>query len=161
MNHAWEAWLAWTLGLALAGLVLAAVAGLLRLLRGLRRLLRPSTGRGRLSLSRLRGLRLRSMRARARAADGRAAEATAEIRRLRRELRLVAAERDAARARLEEARRRSGARPLPDDRFRQAKRAFARLFHPDQARGDTRERHLRTRMFNEYWQELRRIERQG
>lgn len=43
-------------------------------------------------------------------------------------------------------------------KLRDAKSAFARLFHPDQARGDARVREIRTEMFKQYWEELERIE---
>ncbi len=44
-----------------------------------------------------------------------------------------------------------------DRRFRRAKAAFARLYHPDLAR-DERERARRAEMFKEFWAELERIE---
>lgn len=44
-------------------------------------------------------------------------------------------------------------------RFRDAKSAFARLFHPDSAGGDAKEREIRTEMFKQFWDELERIER--
>lgn len=43
-------------------------------------------------------------------------------------------------------------------RFRAAKLAFARMFHPDNARGAEQERQLRTKVFKEFWAELERIE---
>ena len=46
-------------------------------------------------------------------------------------------------------------------KLRDAKSAFARLFHPDQARGDVREREIRAEMFKQYWVELERIESRG
>lgn len=47
---------------------------------------------------------------------------------------------------------------VADSRFRDAKRAFARTFHPDQGgRGDADKQ----RMFLEFWPELERIEREG
>lgn len=54
--------------------------------------------------------------------------------------------------------------PAPADRadagrFRSAKLAFARLYHPDNARGSDLERSLRTQVFKEFWAELERIER--
>lgn len=45
-----------------------------------------------------------------------------------------------------------------DTRFRDAKRAFARAFHPDQGGRDDAEKQ---RMFLEFWPELERIEREG
>lgn len=46
-------------------------------------------------------------------------------------------------------------------KFREAKSAFARLFHPDRAQGDAREREIRTELFKQFWAELERIERQA
>ena len=46
-------------------------------------------------------------------------------------------------------------------KLRDAKSAFARLFHPDQARGDVRELEIRAEMFKQYWVELERIENRG
>lgn len=48
-----------------------------------------------------------------------------------------------------------------EPRFRAAKKAFARLFHPDNLRTDGLERALRTEIFKEFWQELEAIERRG
>lgn len=48
-----------------------------------------------------------------------------------------------------------------DTAFREAKSAFARLFHPDRAPGDSREREIRTELFKQYWEELERIEQRG
>ncbi len=59
---------------------------------------------------------------------------------------------------LDIAKSRSGAPAAADTRFRDAKRAFARAFHPDQGgRGDDE----RQRMFLSFWPELERIEREG
>ncbi len=160
MERASEAWLASALGLILAGGVVAIVMGLLHLTRAIRRLLRTPAAEARLAVEKLRGLRLRRMRAAARAEGERAAEAIAEVRRLRLELRRVRAERDVALARLAEAPRpRAWFEGTEDDRFQRAKRAFARRFHPDHAPGDAGERRLRARLFREFWQELRQIER--
>lgn len=46
-----------------------------------------------------------------------------------------------------------------DMKFRQAKKAFARLYHPDQLAGDSVEKRIRTEMFKEFWDELERIDR--
>lgn len=51
--------------------------------------------------------------------------------------------------------------PAGGAKFREAKSAFARLFHPDRAQGDVREREIRTELFKQYWAELERIERQA
>ncbi len=48
-----------------------------------------------------------------------------------------------------------------DAKFRQAKNAFARLYHPDQVTGDDREKRLRTDLFKEFWDELERIDRRN
>jgi hypothetical protein len=50
--------------------------------------------------------------------------------------------------------------PLSSDgrSFALAKRAFARLCHPDRAAGDDAERRMRAELFKEYWGELQRIE---
>ncbi|NKB55827.1 MAG: hypothetical protein GKS00_05775 [Alphaproteobacteria bacterium] len=45
-----------------------------------------------------------------------------------------------------------------DAKFRRAKSAFARLFHPDVVGGDAAEREIRAEMFKQYWDELERIE---
>lgn len=52
-----------------------------------------------------------------------------------------------------------GAHYAGDVKFRQAKKAFARLYHPDQTAGDSPEKQLRTELFKEFWDELERIER--
>lgn len=63
---------------------------------------------------------------------------------------------------LEITRARAGSGGAPcapsDDRFREAKRAFARSFHPDHGGRDDPER---ARMFLEFWPVLERIERGG
>ena len=55
---------------------------------------------------------------------------------------------------LEGARARAAAPAAADTKFREAKRAFARLFHPDQG-GDP----LRTQFFQEFWQVLEKIDK--
>jgi hypothetical protein len=47
----------------------------------------------------------------------------------------------------------------PEDRFRRAKLAFAVHFHPDRLRCGEPERGIRIRIFQQFWQVLRRIER--
>ncbi|MEZ5667829.1 MAG: hypothetical protein R3F55_10425 [Alphaproteobacteria bacterium] len=47
------------------------------------------------------------------------------------------------------------------DRFGAVKRAFARLYHPDRQSGGTLERALRGEVFNEFWPEIERIERES
>ena len=46
-----------------------------------------------------------------------------------------------------------------DHKFRAAKTAFARLYHPDRIAGNAPEERLRTELFKEFWDELERIER--
>ena len=46
-----------------------------------------------------------------------------------------------------------------DHKFRAAKNAFARLYHPDRIAGNAQEERLRTELFKEFWDELERIER--
>ena len=59
-----------------------------------------------------------------------------------------------------EVRRLKTARHAPQDaKFRDAKSTFARLFHPDLAKGDAREHAIRTEVFKQFWEELERIER--
>jgi hypothetical protein len=55
---------------------------------------------------------------------------------------------------------RTTALPLAGDgrSFALAKRAFARLNHPDRAAGEPAERRIRAELFKEYWGELQRIE---
>lgn len=60
---------------------------------------------------------------------------------------------------LEITRARAGASPATaDHRFREAKHAFARLFHPDQGGRNDPERE---RIFLDFWPVLERIEREG
>ena len=47
------------------------------------------------------------------------------------------------------------------DRFSAVKRAFARLYHPDQRSASRLEKAVRTEIFNEFWPEIEQIERQG
>ncbi len=47
----------------------------------------------------------------------------------------------------------------PDDRFAQAKRAFAKLYHPNNANASGMEKIVRAEVFKEFWNELERIER--
>ncbi len=82
-----------------------------------------------------------------------------EVARLKAELRVARAEL----ALLEAARPRTGLR-LPwqrpvDDRFHQAKLAFARAFHPDRLPEGVADTAIRAAVFKEFWDVLRRIER--
>ena len=45
-----------------------------------------------------------------------------------------------------------------DEKFRRAKSAFARRYHPDQISRDGEETRIRTEVFKEFWEELQRIE---
>ncbi len=127
------------LGVVLAGCIAGLVWLAWRLARALRRLLpgpRP-----------LRAAPIRLARHRLRHADRRAADLTAEIERLRVQLRLA----------------RSAPKPATTpgrDRFQEAKRAFALRFHPDCITARAAERMIRIAMFKEHWAELRRIERE-
>jgi ribonuclease I len=47
----------------------------------------------------------------------------------------------------------------PDMKFKQARTAFARLYHPDRHHGDADEKKLRAELFKEFWDELERIDR--
>jgi len=55
----------------------------------------------------------------------------------------------------------SSGRTGQDAKFRQAKNAFARLYHPDQVTGDDREKRIRVDLFKEFWDELERIDRRN
>ncbi|TCZ63638.1 hypothetical protein [Roseicella aquatilis] len=134
------------LGILLALLLFALGALVWRVLRWLRRalaLLLGRSGAGRRVAS-LRGVRLRVARALGQHQAARIAALTTELERTRRALRLAEAAR-------------GGGGP-PEDRFRRAKRAFAVHFHPDRLRCGEPERGLRIRIFQQFWQVLRRIE---
>ena len=45
-----------------------------------------------------------------------------------------------------------------DQKFRRAKSAFARRYHPDRVQGDESKAQIRTEVFKEFWEELQRIE---
>ncbi|MDO9709336.1 hypothetical protein [Paracraurococcus lichenis] len=130
------------LGVLLGAAVFALGVLAWRLLRWLRRslgLLLGAAGPGH-RLAALRGARLRASRALARHQAARIAALAAELERARRDLRL--------------------ARAGPaDDRFRRAKQAFAFHFHPDRLTCAEPERGIRTRIFQQFWGVLRRIER--
>jgi hypothetical protein len=48
-----------------------------------------------------------------------------------------------------------------DLKFKQARTAFARLYHPDRMQGDTDEKRIRADLFKEFWDELERIDRRN
>ena len=50
---------------------------------------------------------------------------------------------------------------MSDMKFKQARTAFARLYHPDRHRGDAEEKRLRSELFKEFWDELERIDRRN
>lgn len=129
----------------LLGILLALLlAGLVWLLQRLLRRMRDWLAGWR----RLPG-RLRVARALGRSQAARIAALTAELERSRLALRL--AERELARLR--------AGHPGRDDRFLRAKRAFALRFHPDRVWASAAERAIRRAIFQEFWAELRRIER--
>ncbi|WP_439548104.1 hypothetical protein [Falsiroseomonas sp.] len=105
-------------------------------------------------------LRLRWRRAPLAVGDGPGTAVLAEqVARLKAELRVARAEL----ALLEAARPGTGLR-LPwqrpaDDRFTQAKLAFARAFHPDRLPDGLADTAIRAAIFKEFWDVLRRIER--
>ena len=48
-----------------------------------------------------------------------------------------------------------------DLKFKQARTAFARMYHPDGVRGDPDEKRIRAELFKEFWDELDRIDRRN
>jgi|GEM_PF-2266596 len=149
-------------GWGVALLLLGLGFGALWLWREVVAVLRLPRRRGAVLAARLRGLRLRRSRALAQREAARSREAAEEVQRLRAELRLLRAERDGALARLALAAAppRRWHRPRkPDDRFQQAKREFARRFHPDRVPRDAPDRALRLAVFRDHWAALRRIEK--
>jgi hypothetical protein len=135
------------LGILLALVLFALGALLWRLLRWVRRgfgLLFGAARPGHRAVA-LRGVRLRASRALSRQQAARIAALMEELARTRRALQLA----EAARA-----------CPGPlDERFRRAKQAFAPHFHPDRLCCAEPERAIRIRIFQQFWQVLRRIER--
>lgn len=104
----------------------------------------------------------------------REAELHAEILRLRDLGKTVVAERDRLKSLLEKERRerhkveaelstaRSAASSTPGSdakKFREAKAAFARLYHPDQHKGGLIDAVVRSEIFKEFWAELEKIEK--
>jgi hypothetical protein len=123
-------WLAWR--------GLKRLAAMLRLLWGGRRI--PVRKR----VPAMKGVKLRASRALAEAQSRRIALLTMELARTQLALRAAVA---------------APPPSQPDSRFRRAKRAFAALFHPDRLRCGQPELGIRTRIFQQYWQVLRGIER--
>jgi hypothetical protein len=106
---------------------------------------------------------LRALERRARRAEGERDEAREALDAAEKRLRDKSAECDELQARLR--RRTSGAAAPPardgaadGDKFRAAKRAFAKKFHPDRISAGGVERTVREEVFKEYWAELRQIE---
>lgn len=151
----------------------AAMAGLAALA-----LLWDLTFGGRVAAPRFLRPSARAPRAVAPAADPQAlqrhlAEMAASVQRLREAGHAAAAERDAARAEaaalrlalsaaraeLAQQAATSPGPPEPAGRFRAAKLAFARLYHPDRAGGSELDRLVRGQVFREFWTELERIEK--
>lgn len=139
--------------------VLVAYA-LWRLMRVAWRLLRQPRRRLGVLAARVGRLRLRWRRAPLAGGKGPGTAVLAEeVARLKAELRVARAEL----ALLEAARPGTGLR-LPwqrpmDDRFIQAKLAFARAFHPDRLPDGLADTAIRAAIFKEFWDVLRRIER--
>lgn len=71
------------------------------------------------------------------------------------------AEERAAMLKIEVERLRGAAAAISGERFTAVKRAFARLYHPDQSSGSHLEPALRAQVFNEFWPQIEQIERQG
>ncbi|MBI5163166.1 MAG: hypothetical protein HY985_04600 [Magnetospirillum sp.] len=91
--------------------------------------------------------------------EERASRAEADLRMAENKIELLKDALDAARARVSAAAARTPAPvapPVADGRFREAKRAFARLFHPDQGGRGVAERE---KLFLDFWPVLERIER--
>jgi hypothetical protein len=94
------------------------------------------------------------------AAERRLAEMTTERDALRAELRKrPPGGAGAHRAEAQHAARAPQGQHGADEKFRAAKRTFAKKFHPDQAVGGTAEKAVREAVFKEFWTELERIER--
>ncbi len=94
------------------------------------------------------------------AAEHRLAEKTAECEALRAQLRRrPPGGAGAHRAEAQHAARAPRGQHGADEKIRAAKRAFAKMFHPDRAAGDTAGKAMGERMFKAFWAELERIER--
>ncbi len=94
------------------------------------------------------------------AAERRLAEKTAECDALRTELRRrPPGGAGAHRAEAQHAARAPRGQHGADEKIRAAKRAFAKMFHPDRITGDTAGKAMGEVMFKAFWAELERIER--
>jgi regulator of protease activity HflC (stomatin/prohibitin superfamily) len=69
------------------------------------------------------------------------------------------AEAEAAAAKDAQSKRTAGG--SDDGKFREARRAFARLYHPDNVKGQGLDKMIRAEIFKEYWRELETIARSG
>jgi hypothetical protein len=130
-----------------------------RLLRAVWGLLRQPRMRLGVLLARTGRLRLPRRRAAATAEGPEMAALAGEVARLKAELRLVRAELALAEAAKPRGGLRLPWRRMADDRFHQAKLAFARAFHPDRLPEDAADRAIRAAIFKDFWEVLRRIER--
>ncbi len=129
-----------------------------RLLRAIWRLLRRPRKRFSVVLARARRIRL-PRRQPAAVEQAAPAALVEEVARLKAELRLARAELALAEATKPRGGFRLPWKRPPDDRFQQAKLAFARAFHPDRLAEDAADRAIRTAIFRDFWEVLRRIER--
>ena len=101
------------------------------------------------------------------AAEGRLQAYQNRVRRLERRLAIAEGERNRLRAAAMDttagisADRGGGGRPGAawDVKFKEAKRTFARRFHPNAQSADGREKEIREALFREFWADLERIER--
>lgn len=100
------------------------------------------------------------------AADGRLQAYRNRVRRLERRLAIAEGERNRLRAAAmgptdDRPTARAGDRPGAawDLKFKEAKRTFARRFHPNAQSMDGREKEIREALFREFWADLERIER--
>lgn len=73
--------------------------------------------------------------------------------------RLALQQRDQAREELEKIRKGKDSTRSSDTKFKAAKVAFARLYHPDNIRVDGIDKIVRTEIFKEFWRELEAIEK--
>lgn len=135
-------------GVLLALILAGAAWSAWRVVRAAARLVRGWPRLATVPAAAVRAHRLHVTRAVVQSQSVRLDAATAELLRVRAQLRL--AERECDRLRQQAA---------GGDRFAQAKRAFALRFHPDRVRVRGLEGNLRRMMFQEYWTVLQRIER--
>lgn len=128
-----------------------------RLMCAVWRLLRQP--RRRLAVIVARAGRLWPSRRRTPVGDSQQAQMAEEVARLKAELRVARAELAVAQASQVRTPLRLPWRRPVDDRFHEAKLAFARAFHPDRLAEDATDRAIRAAIFRDFWEVLRRIER--